>query len=46
MLFTPGSWFDPRSLVRFEHEHDRPQALMPVPIGHTFEIALFGLPRR
>ena len=45
MLFTPGSWFDPRSLV-FEHEHDRPQALMPVPIGHTFEIALFGLPRR
>ena len=43
MLFTPGSWFDPRSLV-FEHEHDRPQALMPVPIGHTFEIALFGSP--
>ena len=43
VLFTPGSWFDPRSLV-FEHEHDRPQALMPVPIGHTFEIALFGSP--
>ena len=45
MLFTPGSWFDPRSLV-FEHEHVRPEALMPIPIGHTVEIALLGLPLR
>ena len=45
MLVTPGSWFDAQS-GSFWHEHDRLEALMPIPIGHTVETALFGLPIR
>ena len=43
VLFTPGSWFDPRSLV-FWHRHGRPDALMPILIGHIIESALLGSP--